>query len=115
MLSHFVPPDDAAVTDPMWLDAAQRYFRGTVIVGKDLLEIEPSGFTEPQRRTCARHCAESTSQMPRSSGASSIELIRSTLRFHSFVSHHGFGLCGSQVCDELFARSDVSCAADKDN
>lgn len=39
VLSHFVPPDDPAVTDAMWLDAARRHFRGTVIVGKDLLEI----------------------------------------------------------------------------
>ena len=36
VLSHFVPPDDPAVTDAMWLDAARRHFRGTVIVGKDL-------------------------------------------------------------------------------
>ena len=39
VLSHFVPPDDPAVTDAMWLDAARRHFRGTVVVGKDLLEI----------------------------------------------------------------------------
>ncbi len=39
VLSHFVPPDDPAVTDAMWLEAARRHFRGTVIVGKDLLEI----------------------------------------------------------------------------
>jgi len=39
VLSHFVPPDDPAVTDAMWRDAARRHFRGTVIVGKDLLEI----------------------------------------------------------------------------
>jgi ribonuclease BN (tRNA processing enzyme) len=39
VLSHFVPPDDPAVTDAMWLDAARRHFRGTVIVGKDLLEV----------------------------------------------------------------------------
>ena len=39
VLSHFVPPDDPDVTDAMWLDAARRHFRGTVIVGKDLLEI----------------------------------------------------------------------------
>jgi ribonuclease BN (tRNA processing enzyme) len=39
VLSHFVPPDDPAVTNAMWLDAARRHFRGTVIVGKDLLEI----------------------------------------------------------------------------
>jgi ribonuclease BN (tRNA processing enzyme) len=39
VLSHFVPPDDPAVTDAMWLDAARRHFRGTVILGKDLLEV----------------------------------------------------------------------------
>jgi ribonuclease BN (tRNA processing enzyme) len=39
VLSHFVPPDDPDVTDAMWLDAARRHFRGTVIVGRDLLEI----------------------------------------------------------------------------
>ena len=39
VLSHFVPPDDPEVTDAMWLAAARRHFRGTVIVGKDLLEI----------------------------------------------------------------------------
>lgn len=39
VLSHLVPPDDPAVTDAMWGDAATRHFRGTVIVGRDLLEI----------------------------------------------------------------------------
>jgi ribonuclease BN (tRNA processing enzyme) len=39
VLSHFVPPDDPAVTDAMWLEAAGRHFPGTVTVGKDLLEI----------------------------------------------------------------------------
>lgn len=39
VLSHFVPPDDPAVTDEMWLNAARTHFRGTVIVGRDLLEI----------------------------------------------------------------------------
>ena len=39
VLSHFVPPDDPAVTDEMWIDAARTHFRGRVIVGKDLLEI----------------------------------------------------------------------------
>lgn len=39
VLSHFVPPDDPEVTDAMWLDAARRHFRGTVVVGRDLLEI----------------------------------------------------------------------------
>jgi ribonuclease BN (tRNA processing enzyme) len=39
VLSHFVPPDDPEVTELMWASAARRHFRGTVIVGKDLLEV----------------------------------------------------------------------------
>jgi len=39
VLSHFVPADDPAVTDEMWIDAARTHFRGSVIVGKDLMEI----------------------------------------------------------------------------
>jgi ribonuclease BN (tRNA processing enzyme) len=39
VLSHLVPPDDPDVTEQQWTDAAKRHFRGTVILGKDLLEI----------------------------------------------------------------------------
>ena len=39
VLSHFVPPDDPEVTEAMWLEAARGRFRGTVIVGRDLLEV----------------------------------------------------------------------------
>jgi ribonuclease BN (tRNA processing enzyme) len=39
VLSHFVPADDLEVTDQMWIDAARAHFRGSVIVGKDLMEI----------------------------------------------------------------------------
>jgi ribonuclease BN (tRNA processing enzyme) len=39
VLSHFVPPDDPEMTDAMWLEAARRRFRGTVILGRDLLEV----------------------------------------------------------------------------
>ena len=39
VLSHLVPPDDPEVTDAMWREAASRHFRGTVIVGRDLLEV----------------------------------------------------------------------------
>jgi ribonuclease BN (tRNA processing enzyme) len=39
VLSHLVPPDDPEVTEQMWIDAAHTYFRGPVIVGKDLLEV----------------------------------------------------------------------------
>jgi ribonuclease BN (tRNA processing enzyme) len=39
VLSHLVPADDPNVTEPMWIDAARTHFSGTVIVGRDLLEI----------------------------------------------------------------------------
>jgi len=39
VLSHFVPPDDPAITDKMWLDAARTHFQGPIVIGKDLLEI----------------------------------------------------------------------------
>ncbi len=39
VLSHLVPPDDPAITEQMWLDAARAHFKGEVILGKDLLEI----------------------------------------------------------------------------
>jgi ribonuclease BN (tRNA processing enzyme) len=39
VLSHFVPAGDPAITDQMWREAARTHFRGTVIVGKDLMEI----------------------------------------------------------------------------
>jgi ribonuclease BN (tRNA processing enzyme) len=39
VLSHFVPADDPTVTEALWAEAAQRRFRGRVIVGRDLLEI----------------------------------------------------------------------------
>ena len=39
VLSHLVPPDDPAITDQMWIDAARVHFRGPVVVGKDLLEV----------------------------------------------------------------------------
>ena len=39
VLSHLVPADDAEVTDRMWIEAAQRHFRGTVVLGKDLLVV----------------------------------------------------------------------------
>jgi ribonuclease BN (tRNA processing enzyme) len=39
VLSHLVPADDPSVTERMWIDAARTHFSGTVIVGRDLLEI----------------------------------------------------------------------------
>ena len=39
VLSHLVPPDDPEVSDQMWIDAARKHFRGSIIVGRDLLEV----------------------------------------------------------------------------
>ena len=39
VLSHLVPPDDPAISDQMWIDAAKKHFRGNIIVGRDLMEI----------------------------------------------------------------------------
>jgi ribonuclease BN (tRNA processing enzyme) len=39
VLSHFVPPDDAQITDQMWIEAASTHFDGKIVVGKDLLEL----------------------------------------------------------------------------
>jgi ribonuclease BN (tRNA processing enzyme) len=37
VLSHFVPGGDPAVTNQMWIDAARKFFRGRIVVGKDLM------------------------------------------------------------------------------
>src|SRR5712692_10566034 len=39
VLSHLIPADDAEVTEQMWAEAARIHFRGSVIVGRDLLEV----------------------------------------------------------------------------
>ena len=39
VLSHLVPPDDSIVTEEMWATAARAHFKGTVIVGRDLMEV----------------------------------------------------------------------------
>jgi ribonuclease BN (tRNA processing enzyme) len=39
VLSHLIPADDLTVTDQMWIEAARTHFKGSVILGKDLLEI----------------------------------------------------------------------------
>lgn len=39
VLSHLIPADDPEVTGQMWTEAARIHFRGSVILGKDLLEI----------------------------------------------------------------------------
>ena len=39
VLSHLIPPDDPTLTEQMWIDRVRPHFRGTIIVGRDLLEI----------------------------------------------------------------------------
>jgi ribonuclease BN (tRNA processing enzyme) len=39
VLSHFVPAEDASITDEMWTAPVRAHYRGRVILGKDLLEI----------------------------------------------------------------------------
>lgn len=39
VLSHFVPGDDASITDDQWAAGARKNFKGRIIVGKDLMEI----------------------------------------------------------------------------
>ena len=39
VLTHFVPGDDATITDEQWSEGVRKNFHGQVIVGKDLLEI----------------------------------------------------------------------------
>jgi ribonuclease BN (tRNA processing enzyme) len=39
VLSHFVPGDDASITDEQWSEGVRKYYKGRVVVGKDLMEI----------------------------------------------------------------------------
>jgi ribonuclease BN (tRNA processing enzyme) len=39
VLSHFVPGDDSSITDEQWAEGVRRHFKGRIIVGKDLMEI----------------------------------------------------------------------------
>jgi ribonuclease BN (tRNA processing enzyme) len=39
VLSHFVPGDDASITDEQWSADVRKHFQGRIIVGKDLMEI----------------------------------------------------------------------------
>ena len=39
VLTHFVPGDDASITDEQWAEGVRKHFKGQVIVGRDLLEI----------------------------------------------------------------------------
>jgi ribonuclease BN (tRNA processing enzyme) len=39
VLSHLVPADDPAITEQMWIDAAQPYFKGEIVVARDGMEL----------------------------------------------------------------------------
>ncbi len=39
VLTHFVPGDDASITDEQWSEGVRKHFNGRIIVGKDLMEI----------------------------------------------------------------------------
>jgi ribonuclease BN (tRNA processing enzyme) len=39
VLSHFVPAEDPAITEQMWIDAARAGFSGRIVAGRDLMEI----------------------------------------------------------------------------
>jgi ribonuclease BN (tRNA processing enzyme) len=39
VLSHLIPGDDPSISDAQWSEGARKYFKGRVIVGKDLMEI----------------------------------------------------------------------------
>ena len=39
VLSHFVPGDDASITDEQWSEGVRKHFSGRIVVGRDLMEI----------------------------------------------------------------------------
>ena len=39
VLTHFVPGDDASITDEQWSADVRKHFKGEIVVGRDLLEI----------------------------------------------------------------------------
>ena len=39
VLTHFVPGDDASITDEQWSADVHKHFKGKIVVGRDLMEI----------------------------------------------------------------------------
>jgi ribonuclease BN (tRNA processing enzyme) len=39
VLSHYVPGNDASISDDMWIDAVRSTFSGEIVAGKDLMEL----------------------------------------------------------------------------
>lgn len=40
VMTHFVPGDDASITDDMWAEGARKHYAGPIVVARDLMEIE---------------------------------------------------------------------------
>lgn len=41
VLTHLVPGNDPSITDEQWTEGVRKHFNGRIMVGKDLMEIEP--------------------------------------------------------------------------
>lgn len=41
VLTHFVPGLDPSITDEQWSEGVRKHFKGRIVVGRDLMEIEP--------------------------------------------------------------------------
>jgi ribonuclease BN (tRNA processing enzyme) len=39
VLTHFVPGDDSSITDDQWTQGIRQFYKGQIIVGRDLMEI----------------------------------------------------------------------------
>jgi ribonuclease BN (tRNA processing enzyme) len=39
VLSHLVPGDDPSISDAMWTEGVRKHYGGTIVVGRDLLEL----------------------------------------------------------------------------
>jgi ribonuclease BN (tRNA processing enzyme) len=39
VMSHLVPSDDPSITDAMWEEGVRKHYAGTIVVGRDLLEV----------------------------------------------------------------------------
>jgi ribonuclease BN (tRNA processing enzyme) len=40
VLSHLVPGDDPSITDEMWSEGARKHYSGTIVVARDLMELD---------------------------------------------------------------------------
>ncbi|MEP7381924.1 MAG: hypothetical protein ABI910_09575 [Gemmatimonadota bacterium] len=58
VLSHLIPAEDPAVPESARIEAARQHFGGTIVVGRDLMEIQALGATPPRHARSAyrRRC-----------------------------------------------------------